>query len=166
LPITAALIFDGFNEGDVSSLSANRSPISDQYASSLVASELEPLQTVPEPAMAPLFAVSGGGLLKRYGNSEIGLGRIPLETGAVQTGQLSNTNEEKSATPLVFESRYGQGPSTTEELPCIRPSISLPIQKNKAVLELTAIGKAPEEKRRGLLSRYGDNNLRGTDSQN
>jgi len=159
LPITTALTMDSFNERDISSLYANRSPISDHYPSSLVASELEPLPAIPEPATAPLFAVSGGGLLTQYRNSEIGPRRIPLETAAVQTEQLSNTNEEKSATSLGFESRYDQGPSTTAELPSIRPSLSLPVRQNKAVLELMATGKAPEEKRRGLLSQYGENNL-------
>ena len=158
-PITTALTMDSSNERDVSSLYANHSPISDHYGSSLVASELEPLRAVPEPATAPLFAVSGGGLLTRYTNSRISPRCIPLETAVVQTEQLSNTNEEKSATSLAFESGYDQGPSTTTGLPSIRPSISLPIRQHKAILELMTTGKAPEEKRRGLLGRYGEDNL-------
>jgi hypothetical protein len=159
LPITTALTLESFSERDVSSLSANRAPISAHYASSLRASESEPLQAVPEPATAPLFAISGGGLLTRYRNAEIGPRRIPLETAAVQTEQLSNTNQEKSATSLAFESGDDQGPRTTAELPSIRPSISLPVRQHKAVLELMTTGNAPEEKRKGLLSRYGENNL-------
>ncbi len=168
LPITTALAMDGINQLDMSSLYANKlSPVSNHYAPSLVASEFEPLeaalepattplQAVPEPATAPILAVSGGGLLTRFGGSGVGPRSI---TPAVQTEQLSRANQEESIAPLAFDSSYDQGPTTTGGLPSVRPGISLPVRRNEAVLELMAVGKAPEEKRKGLLSRYGDNTL-------
>jgi len=168
LPITTALAMDGFNQLDMSSLS----PVSNHYAPSLVASEFEPLKEaalepataalegIPEPATAPILAVSGGGLLTRFGGSGVGSRSIPSKAPAVQTEQLSSANQEESIAPLAFDSSYDQGPTTTGGLPSVRPGISLPVrQNNKAVLELMAVGKAPEEKRKGLLSLYGDNTL-------
>jgi len=165
LPITTALAMDGINQLDMSSLS----PVSNHYAPSLVASEFEPLkeaalepatsplEAVPEPATAPILAVSGGGLLTRFGGSGVGPRSI---TPAAQTEQLPRANQEESIAPLAFDSSYDQGPTTTGALPSVRPGISLPVrQNNQAVLELMAVGKAPEEKRKGLLSRYGENTL-------
>ena len=77
------------------------SPVSNHYAPSLVASEFEPLkeaalepaiaalEAVPEPATAPILAVSGGGLLTRFGGPGVGSRRPPSKTPAAQTEQLT-----------------------------------------------------------------------------
>jgi len=160
LPITTALAMDGFNELNMASLSGNNlSPVPNHYASSLVAPEFEPLEGVPEPATAPISTVPGGGLLTRYGGSAIAPRHMSLKTPAMQTEQLSSANQEESRTSQAFDSTYDHGPTTTAGLPSIRPGISLPTRgnDNEAILELMAAGRTPEEKRRGLLSRYRDN---------
>lgn len=155
LPITTGLVTGSFNELNMPLLSANQfSPVSNYYAPSMVASEMEPLTSALEPATAPILAVSGGGLLTRYGGSGIGPRALPLKTPTIQSEQLSGINEQ----PQTFASSYDQGPSTTAGLPSVRPlGISLPVRRNEAVLELVETGKTLGEKPKGLLSRYAAN---------
>lgn len=159
LPNTTGLALDSLNELHMPSLSANPLlPASNSYASPLVASEFGLQETAPEPATAPIFAVSGGGLLTQFGSSGRGLHRLPLETPTRQPKQLSSVNEQQSIAPQARESGYDQGPTTTAGLPSVRPGISLPVRRNEAILERMATDKTLEEKPRGLLSRYTANN--------
>jgi hypothetical protein len=150
LPITTGLAMSSLNALNMPALSANQlSPVSNYHTSPL----FEPQGTALDPATAPILAVSGGGLLSRFGGSGIDPRHLPLKTPIVQPEQLSITNEDKSMAPQAFDSSYNQGPTTTAGLPSVRPGLSLPIRRNEAVLELTTTGKTLEEKPRGLLSR-------------
>jgi hypothetical protein len=153
LPTTTALAMDGINQLN-GSLYADFASVSNHYQP-----KFEPLEAALEPATAPIFAVSGGGLLTRYGGSGIGPGPFVSKTAPVQTEQLSSSTEEKSITSPAFDSSYEPGPITTGRFPSVRPGISLPVRRKEPILELVATGKALEEKRRGLLSRYADNSL-------
>ncbi len=156
LPITTGLAMGSFNELNMPSLSANPlSPASNSYASSLVASDFGPLEATSEPATAPILAVSNGGLLTRFGSP--GISSLPSKTPTMQPEQVSSINEQKSMDPQTFDSSHDPGPTTTAGLPTVRPSISLPIRRKEASLELIGAGNTPQEGPRGLLSRYVDN---------
>ena len=74
LPITTALAMDGINQLN-GSLYADFASVSNHYQS-----QFEPLEATLEPATAPILAVSGGGLLTRYGGSGIGPGPLVSKT--------------------------------------------------------------------------------------
>jgi hypothetical protein len=166
LPTTTALAMDGINQLNGSALYADFSSVSNHYVPEFEPLEaaLEPatapLNAVSEPATAPIFAVSGGGLLTRYvASSRIDPDPLVSKPAPVQTEQLSSSTEEKSLTSPAFDSSYEPGPITTGRFPSVRPGIFLPVRRKEPILELMATGKAPEEKRRGLLSRYADKSL-------
>jgi len=174
LPITTALAVDGFNQLNVPPplYTDKLSPVSNHYTPSLVTPEFEPLKAASEPATAPLkaasepatapmLAVSGGGLLTRYGGSRVGPRNTPFKAPIAQPEPSFSTNEEKSPAPLAFDSSYDPGPTTTGGLPSVhpQPSTASPARDGEAILEMMAAGKAPAEKPKGLLSRYRDNTL-------
>jgi hypothetical protein len=169
LPTTTALAMDGINQlngsvlyGDFSSASNHSVQFQSEFEPLEAALEpaTAPLNTVSEPATAPILAISGGGLLTRYAaSSRIGSDPLGSQPAPVQTEQLSSSTEEKSIISPAFDSSDEAGPITTGRFPSVRPGISLPVRRKEPVLELMATGKAPEEKRRGLLSRYADNSL-------